>query len=100
MASGAGIGPAFAASFMALIAATLSTVYDPLRLPSLARQVRLAHCGGHFFAARPWRSCNQPRSGPGRARLADHLWLQHVLVSSPFLALNILYEHTHRLLAS
>src|SRR6266481_1153198 len=96
MASGAGIGPAFAASFMAVIAATLSTIYDPLRLPSLARQVRLAHCGGHFFAARPWRSCNQPRSGPGRARLADHLWLQHVLVSSPFLAL----QHSLRAHAS
>src|SRR5437016_3485949 len=71
---------------MAVVAATLSTIYDPLHLPSLARQVRLAHCGGHFFAARPWRSCNQPPSGPGRARLADHLWLQHVLVSAASLA--------------
>src|SRR5437899_13039031 len=86
MPSGAGIGPAFASSFMAVIAATLSTIYDPLRLPSLARQVRLAHCGGHFFAARPWRACNQPRSGPGRARLADHLWLQYVFVSAASLA--------------
>ncbi len=104
MASGAGIGPAFAASFMAVIAATLSTIYDPLRLPSLARQVRLAHCGGHFFAARPWRSCNQPRSGPGRARLADH-WpttygYNMFLFPVHFWRYNILYEHTHRLLAS
>src|SRR6266404_8547722 len=98
MASGAGIGPAFAASFMAVIAATLSTIYDPFRLPSLARQVRLAHCGGHFFAARPWRSCNQPRSGPGRARLADHLWLQHVLVSAASLAgQHFLRAHASRL---
>src|SRR5438477_10329050 len=86
MASVAGIGPAFAASFMAVIAATLSTIYDPLRLPSLARQVRLAHCGGHFFAARPWRASNQPRSGNGRARLANHLRLQHVFVSAASLA--------------
>src|SRR5439155_1812432 len=95
MASGAGIGPAFAASFMAVIAATLSTIYDPLRLPSLARQVRLVYCGCHFSVARPWRSCNQPRSGPGRARLADQLRLQHVSVSYAVLAMQHFFRaHT------
>src|SRR6266702_1952915 len=96
MANGGGIGPALTASFMAVIAATLSTMYDSLHPPSMARQVRLVHCGCDFSVARPWRSGDQPRSGPGRARLADHLWLQHVLVSSPFLAL----QHSLRAHAS
>src|SRR6266516_6521413 len=100
MASGAGIGPAFAASFMAVIAATLSTIMirstchpwlDRFAWLTAAATFLLLGVGGLVtsheagLAVPDWPTTY----GYNMFLFPMHLWES-----------NIFYEHTHRLLAS